>query len=136
MLHRRTPKKTVERLIAVMETLAEHSRFDGARPAPDADLCRRLATRLRQGARSGSYDLDAGDARLLVAYLEVYNLDVAGAGGWDQEVEKLSRDLQKAYAKHYGGSVYGPGPALAKTAEAAGGAAAAFGSGTSPRTGE
>jgi hypothetical protein len=107
MFHHRTARKTIDKVIAVLEAMAERRQFGPAGPAPDADQARALAERIRAGFAAKKYDLDAEAARLLVAYLDAYNLTAPPGSAWDVEVDKLAQDLQKAFAKSYGGTVYG-----------------------------
>lgn len=106
MFHHRTARKTIDRLIAVLEAMAERRQFGPPGPAPDADQALALAAKLRDGFTAKKYDIDEHEARLLVAYLDAYNLTAPAGAEWDKDVDKLAQDLQKAFAKSFSGTVY------------------------------
>ena len=106
MFHHRTARKTIDKVVEVLDAMAARRQFGPPGPAPDADQARALATRVRAGFAAKTYDLDEAAARRLVAYLDAYNLTAPPGAAWDAEVDKLAQDLQKAFAKSYGGTVY------------------------------
>lgn len=106
MFHHRTARKTIDRLIEVLEEMAARRQFGPSGDAPDADQARALADKLRQGFAAKKYDIDENEARLLVAYLDAYNLTAPPGTEWDKGVDKLAQDLQKAFAKSFSGTVY------------------------------
>lgn len=106
MFHHRTARKTIDRLIEVLEAMAVRRQFGPASDAPDAEQARALAAKLRQGFAAKKYDIDEREARLLVAYLDAYNLTAPADAEWDKGVDKLAQDLQKAFAKSFSGTVY------------------------------
>lgn len=107
MFHHRTARKTIDKVIEVLEAMAGRRQFGPPGPAPDAAQAHALAAKLRDGFKAKKYAIDEAEARLLVAYLDAYNLTAPAGTAWDGEADKLAQDLQKAFAKSYGGTVYG-----------------------------
>ncbi|MEQ9641980.1 MAG: hypothetical protein RIM84_18295 [Alphaproteobacteria bacterium] len=106
MFHHRTARKTIDRLIEVLEEMATRRQFGPPGGAPDAAQALSLAEKLRSGFARKKYDIDEAEARLLVAYLDAYNLTAPSGTEWDKGVDKLAQDLQKAFAKSFSGTVY------------------------------